>query len=52
MCYHARLQDRRDFEEEIAGLFIEPLALPRGVDDFRDEIRWLVNYVHAAFKML
>ena len=40
VCYHARLQDRRDFEEGISGQFVSPLALPNGVEHFRDEIRW------------
>ena len=40
VCYHARLQDRRDYEEGLTEHFVAPLTLPNGVDHFKDEIRW------------
>ena len=36
VCYHARLQDREEYEEGVAERFNPPM-LP---DQFRDEIRW------------
>ena len=42
VCYHARLQDRDDYEEGVAGQFANPLSLPGRDERFRDEIRWLV----------
>ena len=36
VCYHARLQDREEYEEGVAKQFTPPM-LP---DQFRDEIRW------------
>ena len=39
VCYHARLQDREEYEEGVAKQFT-PSLLPGGVDQFRDEIRW------------
>ena len=40
VCYHARLQERDDYEEIIAQEFTGTLCLPRGSAQFRDEIRW------------
>ena len=42
VCYHARLQDRTGYEEGVARQFKNPLSLPGGDKQFRDEIRWLV----------
>ena len=43
ICYHARLQDRNDFECEVVQQFSPPLALTGRVQQFKDEIRWY-NY--------
>ena len=43
VCYHARLQDRRDFERRVAAEFSPPLTLPGGEQQFRDEIRLYVS---------
>eukprot|EP00731_Ephydatia_muelleri_P024235 Em0016g506a len=40
VCYHARLQDRTDYENGVSKQFIPPLALPGGVVQFKDEIKW------------
>ena len=40
VCYHARLSNRKDYEEGVAREFVAPLNLPGGVQQFRDEIRW------------
>ena len=42
VCYHARLQDREDYEEGVTAQFVAPLGLPGGAAQFRDEIRWCV----------
>ena len=39
VCYHARLQDREEYEEGVTEQFGCSL-LPDGVDQFRNEIRW------------
>ncbi len=38
VCYQARLQDRRDYEEGVS----KQLEIHGGADRFRSEIRWLV----------
>ena len=43
VCYHARLNDRKEFEEQIAQEFTAPLTLSGGADQFRNEIRWYVR---------
>ena len=43
VCYHARLQDRTDYEEKVSKQFVNPLSLPGGGDRFRNEIRWLAQ---------
>ena len=43
VCYCARLQDREVFENSIATKFVDPLVLPGGVDQFREEIIRLVD---------
>lgn len=48
VCYHARLQDRTGYEEEVAKQFENPLSLPGGDKQFRDEIRWLVLSLVAS----
>ena len=40
VCYHARLGDRKEYEERIARQFTPPLVLSGGVQQFRNEIRW------------
>ena len=40
VCYHARLSDRQEYEQEISQKFTPPLALTGGADEFRDVIRW------------
>ena len=40
VCYHARLQDREDYEEGVVKHFIGPINLPGGSEQFKDEIRW------------
>ena len=42
VCYHARLQDRDAYEDGVSEQFANPLSLPGGDDQFRDEIRWSV----------
>ena len=43
VCYHARLQNRDEYEEMIAQEFTGTLCLPRGSEQFRNEIRWWVT---------
>ena len=50
VCYHARLNDREEFEEEIAHEFTAPLTLSGGADQFRNEIRWYVRF--SGFSVL
>ena len=40
VCYHARLSDRKEYENGVAKEFTTPLALPGGKQQFRNEIRW------------
>ena len=42
VCYHARLQEREEFEDEVTKSFTGLINLPGGVQQFRDEIRWYV----------
>ena len=42
VCYSARLQDRKQFEEMICMKFVPPISLTGGVDQFREELVWLV----------
>ena len=42
VCYHARLQDREEYEEAVVNQFRAPLALPLGREQFCDEMRWYV----------
>lgn len=44
VCYHARLQDRSEYEEGVAKHFKGPIQLTRGSQQFRDEIRWCGAY--------
>ena len=39
VCYHARLQERKEFEGGVVGQFIAPLSLPGGVKQFQTEIK-------------
>ena len=43
VCYDARMQDRSDYEENVVQQFMEPLHLLHGVEEFRSEVRWLVQ---------
>ena len=52
ICYHARLQDRNDFECGVVQQFSPPLALTGGVQQYKDEIRWYTNTIHAPFSVL
>ena len=45
VCYHARLQDRTDYENGVSKQFIPPLALPGGVVQFKDEIKWYTFFM-------
>ena len=47
VCYHARLQERKDYETEIVNQFKSPLdkmedgtRLPLTVAQFKAEIKW------------
>ena len=42
VCYHARLNERKEFEEQIAREFTAPLTLSGGAEQFRNEIRWYI----------
>ena len=42
ICYHARLQKRRVYENGVAKHFTGPVRLPGSSQQFRDEIRWYV----------
>ena len=46
VCYHARLQDREEYEEGVTAQFVAPLGLPGGAVQFRDEIQWYVFNVN------
>ena len=48
VCYHARLQDRTGYEKGVSKQFVNPLSLPGGDKQFRDEIRWLVLSLVAS----
>jgi hypothetical protein len=48
VCYHARLQDRTGYEKGVSRQFMNPLSLPGGVKQFRDEIRWSVLSLVAS----
>ena len=40
VCYYARLQDRKNYEEGVAAEFTPPLRLPGGAVQFRNEVQW------------
>ncbi len=40
VCYHARLQDRQEYETGVIKKFKGPIELTDGLSQFRDEIRW------------
>ncbi len=40
LCYHARLEERGEYEEGVVARFAGPISLPGGAQQFRDEIRW------------
>ena len=39
VCYHARLQEREDYEKDVTAQFIAPLSLPGGAAQFRNEVQ-------------
>ena len=41
VCYHARLQERAEYEEGVVAQFMAPLDCD-SVDIFHEEIKWLV----------
>jgi hypothetical protein len=43
VCYHARLQDRTEYESYVVKQFIEPLNIPGGSKQFKKEIKWSVE---------
>ena len=45
VCYHARLQDREDYEEGVSAQFVAPLGLPGGATQFRKEIQWYLAII-------
>ena len=40
VCYHARLQDRAEYEQGVAAQFTGPITLSRGAAQFCKEIKW------------
>ena len=40
LCYHARLEQREEYEDEVVQKFDGVLKLEGGAQQFRDEIRW------------
>ena len=38
VCYHARLQEREDFETSIVNEFLPPFVVPEGKQQFVNEI--------------
>jgi len=38
VCYHARLQERNEFEKVIVPKFLRPFSIPGDQDRFSDEI--------------
>ena len=52
VCYHARLQDRSDYEERVVEHFIGPIDLPGGSQQFRDEIRWYGMGIFVCFNLV
>lgn len=44
VCYHARLNDREEFERQISQEFMSPLALS-GEEQFRNEIIWYIQFI-------
>ena len=38
VCYHAKLQERDDFENSIVNEFLSPFAIPEGRKQFANEI--------------
>ena len=45
VCYHARLQERSDFEKDIVKHFLEPFTIPNR-KQFLEEI---VKYVQTLY---
>ena len=51
VCYHARLQERVEYEEGVAQEFTPPLYLPEGAEQFRNEIIWLVGKLYVCYRI-
>ena len=51
VCYHARLQERADYEELVSASFTSPLNLSGGAQQFRNEIKWY-SVQHIKFYVL
>ena len=49
VCYHARLQEREDYEKGVASQFVFPLRLPGGTAQFRNEIQWYCSLYETLF---
>ena len=45
VCYHARLQDRKEYECGVVQQFKAPLGVPGGANQFCNEIRWYVKEI-------
>ena len=48
VCYHARLQERAEFEEGVVAQFMAPIDCD-SVVRFHDEIKWLVKFSFVLF---
>lgn len=48
ICYHARLQDREDYEKGVTAEFMVPLRLPGGAAQFRNEVHWYLPTQHLS----
>ena len=49
VCYHARLQNRIEFERGVAAQFTGAIKLSRGAAEFREEIKWCDTFVVMKF---
>lgn len=47
VCYQARLQNRDEYQQEVAKVFNTPCRLPGGPDRIQEEITRLVFYLEA-----
>ena len=51
VCYHSRLQNRKEYERMISSHFVSPLILPGKEAQFIEEICWLVFNVNALMSI-